>query len=132
MSIVNQLSYSNRQRDQLSNNRNGFTYAANITVLSFALLLFLTVSDAVLQFRYLCLISLTLGLFSSLFYIIQIKEVKLSEEAKHFDHEYKRITMGEKAAESIEKNKELAEKAKTGKDWKAWLKEWCTCSSEWQ
>lgn len=70
MSIVNQLSYSNRQRDQLTNNRNGFTYAANITVLSVALLLFLTVDDAKLQFRYLCLISLTLGLFSSLFYSI--------------------------------------------------------------
>lgn len=45
MSIVNQLTYSNRQRDKLSNNRNGFTYAANITVLAVALLLFLTMKD---------------------------------------------------------------------------------------
>ena len=82
MSIVNQLTYSNRQRDQLSNNRNGFTYAANITVLSFALLFFLTVEDEVLQFRYLCFMCLGLGFFTSSFYMIKIKEVYLSKLAK--------------------------------------------------
>ena len=45
MSIVNQLSSSNRRRDRLVINRNGFTYAANITVLSFAYLLFQFVDD---------------------------------------------------------------------------------------
>lgn len=45
MAIVNNLSNSNQMRDKLVNNRNGFTYAANITVLSFALLLFNVVSD---------------------------------------------------------------------------------------
>ena len=40
MSIVNQLSYTNRLRDRMINNRNGFTYAANITVLIVAVLLF--------------------------------------------------------------------------------------------
>jgi Na+/melibiose symporter-like transporter len=40
MSIVNSLSASNRKRDMLANNRNGFTFGANITVLSFALILF--------------------------------------------------------------------------------------------
>lgn len=45
MSIVNQLSTSNRRRDKMSNNRNGFTYAANITVLTFALIMFTTVTE---------------------------------------------------------------------------------------
>jgi hypothetical protein len=45
MAIVNNLSASNQKRDRLVNNRNGFTYAANITILSFALLLFNVVDD---------------------------------------------------------------------------------------
>jgi Na+/melibiose symporter-like transporter len=47
MSIVNQLSYSGTRRDVMVNNRNAFTYFANITVLSFALLFFVTVDNAV-------------------------------------------------------------------------------------
>ncbi len=40
MAIVNQLSYSNRKRDQMTNYKNGFSYFANITVLGIAVLLF--------------------------------------------------------------------------------------------
>jgi len=40
MAIVNSLSASNRRRDRMVNNRNGFTYAANISILTLALLLF--------------------------------------------------------------------------------------------
>jgi len=45
MAIVNQLSFSQRKRDKMAVNRNGFTYAANIFVLSLALTLFVTVSS---------------------------------------------------------------------------------------
>ena len=45
MSIVNSISKSNRMRDKLSNNRNGFTSSANIVVLGLATLLFLEVED---------------------------------------------------------------------------------------
>lgn len=48
MSIVNQLSQSNRRRDQLANARNGLTSAAFIIVLLTALLVFVTVDDAIL------------------------------------------------------------------------------------
>jgi len=72
MAIVNSLTYSNRRRDNLTNNRNGFTYMANITVLAIALVLFLTMDNAINQFRVLSLISLIVGLFTSLFYIYKI------------------------------------------------------------
>ena len=85
MAIVNNLSASNQKRDRLSNNRNGFTYAANITVLSFALLLFNVVSDPKKQFRYLCLIAMSIGAFSSIFYVLNINEVRLTKEAKEYD-----------------------------------------------
>jgi len=47
MSIVNALSYSQRKRDKMAVNRNGFTYAANIFVLSLALVLFVTIDNPV-------------------------------------------------------------------------------------
>jgi len=45
LSIVNQLSYSQRKRDKMVVNRNGLTYAANIFVLGLALGLFATIND---------------------------------------------------------------------------------------
>lgn len=78
MAIVNGLSASNRKRDELANNRNGFTFAANITILSFALLFFNAVGSSIDQFRYLCFLALGLGSFSSLFYMFTINEVRLS------------------------------------------------------
>ena len=121
MSIVNSLSNSNQKRDKLSNNRNGFTYAANITVLVCALIFFLTVNDKINQFRYLCFLCLAIGTFTSLFYMININEVKLSADAQHFDREYKKATLGEAAADSVLKNR--SDSKKKSKDWKAWLKE---------
>lgn len=85
MSILNSLTFSNRQRDKLVNNRNAFTYAANIVILSLALLLFLTVKDDIDQFRYLCYTGLILGFGATLFYICSINEVQLSQEAKILD-----------------------------------------------
>lgn len=69
MAIVNQLSFSNRRRDAMVNQRNGFTYIANIVVLSFALLFFAVLDNSVDQFRYLSIIALALGFFTSVFYI---------------------------------------------------------------
>jgi len=94
MSIVNALSLSNRKRDRLSNNRNGFTFAANIVVLSIALVLFLTEPDKVSQFRYLCFICLFLGFSTSLFFMVTINEPALKTLADHYDTEYKKATMG--------------------------------------
>jgi Na+/melibiose symporter-like transporter len=81
MSIVNQLSGSNSRRDKLVNNRNGFTAAANFTVLGFALILFITVKNDIDQFRYLTFILIVIGLATSAFYIYTIKEVRMEREA---------------------------------------------------
>jgi Na+/melibiose symporter-like transporter len=45
MAIVNSLTHSNRKRDKMVNQRNGFTYAANITVLGAALIVFSVVNS---------------------------------------------------------------------------------------
>ena len=47
LAIVNSLSYSQRKRDQMVVNRNGFTYGANILVLALSLVLFLTISSQI-------------------------------------------------------------------------------------
>ncbi len=95
MAIVNNLSASNQKRDKLINNRNGFTYAANITILGFALILFNVVDDKTNQFRYLCFIALFIGSFSSIFYILNINEVRLTREAKEYNAIYLRDVLGE-------------------------------------
>ena len=95
MSIVNALSLSNRKRDRLSNNRNGFTFAANITVLAVALVMFLTVDDKIAQFRYLCFMCLGLGFITSLYFMCTISEPYLKERAEHYDLAYKKATMSE-------------------------------------
>ena len=79
MSIVNQLSYSVKRRDLMSNNRNGATYAANITILSVALVIFITVPSPTTSFTCLCLMCIILGSITSFFYIVKIKESYLSE-----------------------------------------------------
>jgi len=91
MSIVNGLSASNRKRDQLANNRNGFTFAANITVLTFALIFFHYVDSAIEQFRYLCFVALGLGICTSTFYILTVREVKLAKEALKYDAIYRGV-----------------------------------------
>ena len=71
------------------NNRNGFTYGANITILTIALVLFSVMTDAINEFRILCFCALGLGLSTSTFYLCTIKEVKLEKEAKEYDEKYK-------------------------------------------
>ena len=116
MAIVNNLSASNQKRDRLVNNRNGFTFAANITILSFALLLFNTVDDKILQFRFLCLIAMSIGAFSSIFFMLTINEPRLTKEAKEYDAIYKRDVLGE-----VEKPQEAQTAVKSGKTAKDWL-----------
>jgi Na+/melibiose symporter-like transporter len=45
LSIVNSLTYGQRRRDKLINFRNGFTYIANVVVLTMALMVFLFVGN---------------------------------------------------------------------------------------
>ena len=61
--------------------RNGFTYFSNIFVLSFALADFLTVSGQVKQFRILATASCGLGVISTVWYCIQIRENTLCKIA---------------------------------------------------
>ncbi len=79
MSIVNQLSEDEYKRDRLINLRNGFTYGANTMVLLIALNLFAVVENSVNAFRFLCFICLSIGALSSAFYVMVIKEMKLTE-----------------------------------------------------
>jgi len=77
MAIVNVLSSSNRRRDRMVNNRNGFTYAANTSILTIALIVFAVMDDPINEFRVMTFTALGLGLCTSLFYICTIREVSL-------------------------------------------------------
>jgi Na+/melibiose symporter-like transporter len=88
-----------RRRDRLISLRNGFTYLANFTVLGVALIIFATYTlpgidnyqeIQIHQFRILGIFIVSLGSCTSLFYMLVIKEVFLTNEAKKYDKEYKR------------------------------------------
>lgn len=70
MSIVNQLSYSQRRRDRMVNNRNSFTYVANICVLATSLILFIVITNSATCFTVLCLGSLSVGGITTIFYVV--------------------------------------------------------------
>lgn len=110
LAIVNQLSYSQRKRDQMVVWRNGFTYMANIFVLALSMALFLIVPNNVLQFQILALTCVGLGSVTTIFYIIKVKEPTLAKEAIEREANY------QKAIGRVEK-KDGNAKGKTPGDW---------------
>ena len=93
MSIVNSLTYDQEKRDIMINSRNGFTYAANIAMLSFSMVLFIFEKHAMMQFRVLGITCVLLGLISTFFYSFHIKETRLSSEASYKEKIYKGATV---------------------------------------
>jgi len=89
MAIVPSLTYSQRRRDEMVNGRNIFTYLANIFMLTLSLILFLTIPSASFTFTLLTLICLVIGGMTTIFFIVLIRERKLSEEALELDKKYK-------------------------------------------
>ena len=89
MAIVNSLTYSMTKRDRMVTNRNALTYAANITVLSLSLVLFLLVPSSTTCFTVLCLICLVGGMITTLFYTSQINEKYLVREASRLEQIYR-------------------------------------------
>jgi len=80
------------------NNRNGFTFAANITILAIALIVFSALDDPILEFRIMTFLGLALGLGTSTFYMVTIREVKLQQLAEEYDAKYKEA-IGEKSTD---------------------------------
>ena len=82
MALVNSITFSTQRRDRLISLRNGFTYVANLTVLTIALILFAMMKDQILQFRLLASIIVIGGAVSSTFYVFTLKEPVLVKQAK--------------------------------------------------
>ena len=89
MAIVNSLTYSMTKRDRMVTNRNALTYAANITVLSLSLVLFLLIPSSTTCFTVLWLICLGGGMITTLFYTSQINEKYLVREASRLEQIYR-------------------------------------------
>ena len=75
-------------RDRLINNRNGLTYAANIFMLAFSLVLFILITNPVTQFRILATVCVGLGACTTIFYVITIREPTLEKIAKEQERKY--------------------------------------------
>jgi Na+/melibiose symporter-like transporter len=64
------------------NSRNGFTYLANIVMLSFSMVLFIFEEHSLMQFKVLAITCVILGVISNFFYINNVREQPLSAEAE--------------------------------------------------
>jgi len=64
------------------NSRNGFTYLANIVMLSFSMVLFIFEKHSLMQFEVLAITCVILGIITNFFYISNIRESPLSSEAE--------------------------------------------------
>lgn len=58
----------------MANYRNGFTFVANILILTLALILFATVKSKITQFRILSLCAVGFGALTTLFYVSTVRE----------------------------------------------------------
>jgi len=91
MSLVPSLTLSRKTRDRLNNARNTFTYIANLFVLLFAFFVFLALDSDFTQFQVLSLGSLGLGVCTSFFFLITVREVKLVNACKAIQKEFKKL-----------------------------------------
>ena len=105
MSIINNITTSNRRRDKLSNSRNGFTSGANVIVLTLALVLFSVMDDPIVEFRVMVFIAMSIGTCTSLFYVCIIREVPLTKDCEKYDKLYKEVLYKGKQPVKIESDK---------------------------
>lgn len=96
MSLVPSLSSSRITRDKMNGMRNTFTYAANFVVLFAALILFIAIETPITQFECLSYIIVALGLCTSIFFMTQINEPKLSKECSDLTKKIKEYLKGAK------------------------------------
>ena len=78
------------------NSRNGFTYAANIAMLSFSVVLFIFEKHSLMQFRVLSITCVLLGIITTAFYISNVRESPLTAEASYKE----RIFSGDRIIEN--------------------------------
>lgn len=115
MSLVPSLTLSRKTRDKLNNFRNTFTYIANLYVLLLAFILFLTLNCDYTQFTILSLASVGLGFLTSIFFLVTVREKKITEGCRQIKKEFKkqhRISMDSNASslpqDKLEKMQKLA------------------------
>ena len=104
------------------NNRNAFTYAANITMLSFSLVLFLVVDNSKKQFRILACTCVGLGACTSLFYICNVVEPLLTKKATDGEANYQ-LGLGKKPKAKVQVTDENGVVQQEGRKPSDWLSE---------
>ena len=99
------------------NSRNGFTYAANIAMLSFSVVLFIFEKHSLMQFRVLGVTCVLLGIISTFFYVCFIKEDKLSAEASYKERVYNGGERDQMTSSFVTHEDMVAGKIFSWKDW---------------
>lgn len=138
MAIVVGLTQSQTRRDKLISQRNGFTFVANLSVLGFALIMINSIEDPFNQFTYMAYVLTGVGLLICIFYLFTVPEVKLCDEAAHYNKLYLKNKKDEEDAEGqqehlldganasgeeLERTGSSAESEVEVHQWSDWLKD---------
>ena len=86
------------------------------------MLLFVTLSDKLLQFRILAIIIVAIGMLTTVFYIFTIREPHLVKEAKRLQKEFKMQHKALNQAEEGERER-VKSMSMAVKQWYTWFKE---------
>ncbi|CAD8115390.1 unnamed protein product [Paramecium sonneborni] len=115
MSLVPSLTCSRSRRDKLNSIRNTFQFIAVLIVYATALIFFSLAnsaegSDSAQAFQYLSLICVAIGTATSVFFIIQINEPKLTSDCTKYARILLRILKDRQNGSSNQKNKSQEQK----------------------
>ena len=122
MAIVVTMTLSQGRRDLLVSSRNGFTYFSNLFTLVIAIIFIVTIDDALWTFRALAYTLTGIGIFTSIFFIFFVPEVKLSDDAIKYDKIYKQANGPARSDGQNEKKEEVRRSLSENiTSWKEWL-----------
>lgn len=105
----------------LLGSRNTLGFVANISVLVVGIILAATVEDGAWQYRIFAIILVCVGFFTSLFYIITLREAHLVSEAKRLQNEYKLHQSDKYQAEKLHKQSTKSVLRREVKQWYQWF-----------
>lgn len=92
---------------------------ANITVLITALILFVSIPKPTVVFSVLTCACLGIGMCTTMFYVMNIKELPLSKIASEMEEQRREKDNNELGVTRVEFKKQV----KSGKQWNDWIKE---------
>ena len=130
MSLLPQISANKKNKDRMVRIRTGFTFISQFLSLMISLIVFLNIKDKVVQYQYLSLLCVILGIITTIVFLFNCKEVILSKNIDKYVEEMRTALFNLSSsnedsikANTYKENIPQGNENETEKiDWKYWMK----------